>query len=473
MLVRTDLLPITVRGPKAPPLIGSLGAALRFFADPVGGMLDLHRAHGDLVAVADRNAALLCAFGAEHNRAVMSQPAVFENLSELPIPVRPGTAFSRLNNNVVFLNGEAHRTRRRLLMPAFTRSAVEAYAPDVVAVADAHLARWPVGQTTNVSARLQDLTASIAIRCLFGLDPRGDAEALGKVAVELLAHVASPLMMLLPFDLPGTPLRRALRLAERMETGLLALIEEKRRSPGGTDALSRLIHGRDEEGAELSRADLVAECNTLFAAGFDTSTHTLSWTLLFLAEHPDVLDDLLDEIEAVLGGEPPTVAHLPGLVKLDRVVKESMRLMPVAVLLPWRVVTRDVQLGPATLPAGAQVILSPIVTHREPKLYPSPLRFDPSRWKELSPPAYAYFPFGVGPRTCIGASFATMALRLTLARILQRVRPVLPEGRAVDYAMRGPSVGPKGGLQVELRPAGSPGRRARPRGSINKLVDLS
>jgi cytochrome P450 len=473
MLVRTDLPPIAVRGPKAPPIIGPLGAALRFFADPVGSMLDLHRAHGDLAAVADRNAALVCAFGAENNRAVISQPAVFENMSEVPLPVRPGTAFSRLNNTVVFLNGEAHRTRRRLLMPAFTKSAVEGYAPDMVAVADAHLARWPAGQTVNVSALLQDMTASIAVRSLFGLDPRGDAEALGKIAVEILEHVASPAMMLFPFDLPGTPLRNTNRLAERLETGIRALIAEKRRSPGGKDALSRLIDAHDEEGAELSEADLVAESNTLFAAGFDTTTHTLSWTLLLLAEHPEILDDLLDEIRTVLGGEAPTPARLPELVRLDRVFKESMRLVPVAVLLLLRVVKKDVRLGPAQLPAGAQVILSPIVTHREPTLFPSPQRFDPSRWKDCSPGPYAYFPFGVGPRTCLGASFAALAVRLTLARILQRVRPALPPGSRVDYAVRGPAVGPKGGLRVELLPAGSKGRKTRPAGTVNKLVDLS
>src|SRR6185437_7254801 len=145
MLVRTDLPPVALRGPAALPLLGPLGSALRFFADPVGSMLALHREHGDLVAVADRNAAIVCAFGAEHNRAVITQPGVFEHLSEVPIPVRPGTALSRLNNTILFLNGEAHRARRRLLMPAFSKAAVEGYAPEMVAVADAMLARWPIG----------------------------------------------------------------------------------------------------------------------------------------------------------------------------------------------------------------------------------------------------------------------------------------------------------------------------------------
>jgi cytochrome P450 len=472
MLVRTDLPPIALRGPKPPPLLGPLGAALRFFADPVKGMLALHREYGDLAAVADNNAAIVCAFGAEHNRAVISQPAVFEHLSEVPIPVRPGTAFARLNNTILFMNGDAHRARRRLLMPAFSRAAVEGYAPEMIATADDAIARWPVGGTADVSALLRDLTASIALRCLFGLDVRSGTEELGKLEVEILATIASPLAMLLPLDIPGTPFGRALRLSERVEQRIRALIADKRRRPGDTDALARLMDARDEDGSALGEAELVAESNSLFAAGFDTSAHTLTWTMLLLAEHPDVLDDLIDELKTVLRVEPPTVAHLADLVKLDRVIKESMRLLPVAVLLFMRVVAQAAQLGAVTLPVGTQLFLSPIVTHRDPTLYPAPMRFDPARWIGLEPPLYAYLPFGAGPRTCIGAQFATVALRLTLARILQRVRPVVPEGARVDYAVRGPAMGPKGGLRLELRPAGAPGRRARPQGNLRTLVDL-
>lgn len=472
MLARTDLPPIPVRGPKAPPVIGPLGGVLRFFADPVGAMFALHRSYGDLAAVADSNAALVCAFGAEHNRAVLTQPAAFKHLSEVPIPVRPGTAFSRLNNTVLFMNGEAHRTRRRLLMPAFSKAAVEGYARAMVAVADQMVARWPIGETADVSPLLRDLTAAITLRCLFGLDAQDDTEVLGRLAVELLATIASPLAMLLPFDIPGMPYSRALRISERVETRVLKLIAEKRRCPGGTDALSRLMNARDEQGALLNEADLVGESNSLFAAGFDTSAHTLTWTLLLLAEHPDVLDDLLDELRAVLKGKPLSVEHLPELGRLDRVLKESMRLLPTAVLLFLRVAAAEARLGAVTLPAGAQVILSPIVAHRDPALYPSPQRFDPDRWKGLDPSPYAYLPFGAGSRMCIGVSFATVALRLMLARVLQSVRPVLPAGARVDYAVRGPAMGPKGGLRLELRAAGSAGRRGRPSGTINTLVDM-
>lgn len=472
MLVRTDLPPIPIRGPKAPPVIGPLGGVLRFFADPVRSMLALHREHGDLAAVVDRNAALVCAFGAEHNRAVTTQTALFEHLSEVPIPVRPGTAFARFNNTVIFKNGDAHRARRRLLMPAFSKAAVEGYAPEMVSVADAMTARWPIGSTFDVAPRLRDLTVAIALRCLFGLRALDGSEELGRLETELLATLAAPLCMLIPFDLPGTPYRRALRLSERVEARVLRLIADKRRQPGGTDALSRLIAARDEDGSLLSDEDLVGECNTLFAAGYDTSAHTLAWTLFLLAAHPDVLDELDEELRSVLKGAAPRAEHLPELVRLDRVVKESMRLLPTPVLLFMRVCAGDAQLGAHTLPRGAQVLLSPIITHRDPARYPAPQRFDPARWATLEPLPYEYLPFGVGARMCIGAAFATVALRLTLARILQKARPVLPPNPRVDYVVRGPAMGPKGGLRLRLAAPGSRGRVERVRGNINELVDF-
>lgn len=472
MLARTNLRPIAVRGPKAPPLLGPLGGVLRFFADPVGRMLDLHRDYGDLAAVVDGNAAIVCAFGKAHNHAVITAPSVFEHLSEVPITVRPGTAFSRFNNTILLMNAEAHRARRRLLMPAFSKAAIEGYAPEIAAVADEMIGRWPLGRTVDVAALLRDVTASIVIRCLFGLKDRRDVDALSALEQSLLACTMSPGMMALPFDIPGTPLHRALRLAERMEKSILEIIAEKRRSPGGTDALSRLIEARDENGSALSLPDLVGEINSLFAAGFDTSSLTLAWTLLLLALHPDVLDEVMEEVQVVLKGKPPTAEHVPALVRLDRVIKESMRLLPVAVLLFMRVCAEDAKLDGITLPKGAMVMLSPLLTHRDPEVYPSPRRFDPARWERLDPPLYTYLPFGVGARTCIGAPFAGLALRITLARVLLHARPAVPPGTRIDYEVRGPALGPKGGLRLSLLPPASRVRAPRVTGSIHALVDL-
>jgi cytochrome P450 len=470
MLARTDLPPVDIRGPKA-PLLGTLAGVLRFFADPVRAMIELHRDHGDIAAVVDRNPAIVCAFGAAHNQTVITQPA-FHHLSEVPIRVPPGTSLARLNNTVLFMNGDAHRTRRRLLMPAFTKTAVDGYAHEMVAVADAIVGRWPVGSTADVAALLRNLTAALVLRCLFGLPSTDDIDALGRMELEILATFASPMAMLLPFAIPGTPYARTMSLSRRIEARIRTLIDERRRTPEGKDALSRLIHARDED-ATLSDDELVGESNSLFVAGFDTSAHTLTWTLFLLATHPEVLDELVDELDAVLHGDKPTAERLPELVKLDRVVKESMRLLPVALLLFMRVSASDAQIGPHTLPSGSTLFLSPMITHRDPTRYPAPQRFDPARWATLAPSPYEYLPFGAGPRMCIGSSFATLALRLTLARILQSVRPALPAGARVDYALQGAAVGPKHGLRLELHPPTQRRRTpVRPSGTIRSLIDL-
>lgn len=476
MLARTDLPPVDIRGPKAPPLIGPLGGVLRFFADPVRSMIELHRDHGEIAAVVDRNAAIVCVFGAAHNQAVITQPAIFHHLSEVPIRVRPGGALERLNNTVIFKNGDAHRNRRRLLMPAFSKSAVEGYAREMLVVADEMIRRWPVGETVDVAPLLRDVTAAIVLRCLFGLSSVDGIDSLGQMEIDILATFASPMAMLLPFGIPGTPYARAMSLAQRIEKRIRVLIDERRRNPDGKDALSRLIHAADDEGGTLSDEDLLGESNSLFAAGFDTSAHTLTWTLFLLAQHPEVLDEVLDELHDVLQDGKLEPEHVPELVKLDRVVKESMRLLPVAVLLFMRVCASEVRIGPHTVPEGSTLFLSPFVTHRDPTLYPAPQRFDPARWAKLDPSPYEYLPFGAGSRMCIGSSFATLALRLTLARILQSVRPVLPARARVDYALRGPALGPKNGLRLELHPpAQRPsqrGRAARPSGTIRMLIDL-
>jgi cytochrome P450 len=472
MLARTDLPPVPIRGPAAPLLLGPLGGVLRFFADPVGRMLALRRDHGDLAAVSDGSAALVCAFGAEHNRTVITRPALFQHLSEVPIRVKPGTSFARFNNTVLLMNGDAHLRRRRLLMPAFTKAAVDGYAPEMSAAACEATAQWPIGKVADAAGLVRDLTVAIALRCLFGLRAADGTEELGRLQTKLLATIVSPLNMMFPFDLPGTPYGRTLRLAERVEQRIRRLIEEKRRQPGGTDMLSRLMAARDEDGGALSEDELIGESNSLFGAGYDTSAHTLAWTLLLLTQHEDVLDEVVEEIQSVTKGAPPAAEHLPGLVRLDRVLKESMRLLPTAILLFMRVCYQGAMLGDVALPEGAQIILSPLVTHRDPAHYPAPQRFDPARWAGLDPPLYTYLPFGVGPRTCIGASFAGVALRLTLARILQVVRPVLPARSRVDYEVRGPAMGPRGGLRLELAPPGSRARSARVKGTITELVDF-
>ncbi len=467
--------PVPIRGPRPIPLLGPLGRVLQFFGDPASRMLALHREFGDIAAVTDRSPALVCAFGAELNREVITNHAIFEHTSEVPLRAPPGSALSRFNTVLPFLNGDTHRRRRRLMMPAFQKAALDGYAGDIVAVTNATLTRWPTDRVVDVAALLRQLTVFVALRSLFGLDALDGKERLGELVSSLLDALASSLAIALPVMLPGTPFHTAVTKADHVENRLRDLIAEKRRNPGeGKDVLSILLRAHDEDGSTLSEAELLSESNGLFVAGYDTSAQTLSWTLFLLAQHPKVLADVRDELAAVLRGGEPTPENIGRLVLLDRLIKESMRLLPAAPMLFIRVAAREAPLGPYVLPAKANVVLSPLVTHRDPERFPEPARFRPERWERLEPTAYEYLPFGAGPRMCLGAAFAGLSLRLMLAQILQRFSPKVPDGARISHKVRGIALAPGHGLPMTLSPDKNKlADPARVRGNIGELVALS
>lgn len=470
----TGLPPVTVRGPKALPLVGAHIGALRLLADPIGRMTALQREFGDVAAIADRSPALVCAFGAERNREVLSNLAAFEHEDGLFFTTKPDSPLHTLAKGLVFQAGESHRRHRRLMMPAFQRSAVDGYAPDIVAITEAALKTWPNGQVCDVAELTRRLVQRIAVRCLFGLDEREGERGLGRLAAETTDLLTSPLSVALPLDIPGTPHARLLRLAEQLLALLRGLLAEKRRQlAGASDAFALIVRAGESEQSPLSDDELCGEAITLFVAGHDTQARTLAWTLFLLERHPDVLADVVDEIDAVTGGEPPTLEHVPRLVLVDRVLKESMRVLAPAPVSFVRICQDEVRLGQHTLPRGGSVLLSPFVTHRDPERFPAPARFLPRRWERLQPSPYEYLPFGAGPRMCIGASFATLTTRLVLPMILQKFRMTLAPGARVSRLVRGNILGPKYGLPMHLAPQDrrfTPG--PRPGGDIGEIVEL-
>jgi cytochrome P450 len=315
----------------------------------------------------------------------------------------------------------------------------------------------------------------VAVRCLFGLDWTKGDRGLGRAATESVDLLTSPLTPLLPFQIRGLPYQRLLDVAEELVALLLAIIEEKRAQPGeGRDALALMVHAHDDEHAALSDNELIGEAITLFVAGHDTQAKTLAWTLFLLVQHPKVLADVLDEIDAVLRGAPPTMQDVPRLVLVDRVLKESMRVLAPVPVSFIRVCQTEARLGPYTLPPKASVVLSPFITHRDPERYPEPARFKPERWEKLQPTPHEYLPFGAGSRMCIGAGFATLAMRLILPMILQRYRLTLAHGARISRTVRGNILGPKYGLPMLIAPQDRRfARREHVRGDIPELLDLS
>ena len=435
---------------------------LRFFADPVGRLFELHARFGAIVALADRDAALVCAFGAEANRVVLADPDRFHHHDELPFAVPADSVPRRLHTSLTSMNGALHKARRRALQPLFARAAVEAYRDAMADEIAAHLPRLARGATTDVITEMNALALRIAMRCLFGVPPTA---ALARLGVAYLERLIDPWVIAIPFAFRGTPRGRLFADAAHLEAGIRTLIDERRRAPGGDDLLARMLAL-----PELADDELVGQVTLMFVAGYETTASTLAWTLLLLSQHERELALLAAEL-APLGGRVPTVAELATLPHLDAVVRESMRLVPAAPFLFLRRTTAPATLLGHEVPEGALVMLSPLVTHRDPLRFSEPARFVPDRWTGLDPSPYEYLPFGAGPRLCLGAAFARQALRLALAAILSHAHPMLADGATVRHRCRGVILGFEGTLPMRWVAPGE-ARAVRPaRGNVHVLFD--
>ncbi|HEU5099971.1 MAG TPA: cytochrome P450 [Roseiflexaceae bacterium] len=369
-------------------------------------------------------------------------------------------------------DGEEHRVQRKLVLPAFHRLRIAAYRDDMVAITQSVLNCWRVGEQVDVAEQLRHLTARVATKTLFGEDIAQDSHGAGRTVQAALATLSQPLTTLLPYDLPGLPYHRFLDLITRFDTQMRAIIQRKRaagRDDG--DVLSTLIQAHDEaSGATLDEDELLAWVGSLFGASHETSSLALTWTLLLLSQHPQVAADLWDELTGVLGGAPPTVEQLTQLPLLERVIKESMRLIPPAPFT-WRYAAHPTQIGGYPIPQGTEVYTSIYQTHHMPELYAE--RFNPRRWETIEPGPWEYLPFSAGPRMCIGAGFAMMEIKIVLALLLQRYRmqfvPKLPVDR---YGII--TIGPKHGLPMIVHrqdrnfAAGVGGVR----GNVREMVEL-
>lgn len=460
------LPPADVPGPRGLPLLDPPRSVLQFFADPVGRMLDLHRRFGSIAALVENNPAVVLAFGAARNQEVLTQPAIFRHAESIPVRSPEGSSLARFNRVLPFTNGEAHKRRRRLLQPAFQRSALEGYIDDTERIAETMVSKWPHDTPLDLVGLCRSLTAAITVKTIFGTSTGDPGEDLAALETTLLDALSSLSSLVLPFDVPGLPFHVAMNTATRLEAALRRLIAERRKNPSqGRDALSILLQARDENGETLSDDELVPECNGLFVAGHDTAAVTLSWTLLLLERHPKVLKDVLDEVDVLPKGPAPEGGPV------DLALRESMRVLPAAPMLFMRELSEDAPLGSFHLPKGATVILSPLVTHRDPERFPDPDRFRPSRWTTIRPSIYEYLPFGAGARMCLGAALANQMLRIVLPAILRRGVPRLKEGARISRAVRGIALSPRNGMPITWMPRGKAlPEPARITGDIGEIV---
>lgn len=470
MPVLTGFASTPLPGPAPLPVLGHLPRVMQFLFDPIEHLTRLS-AQGDVVAVCRDNPALVCVFGAERNREVLTNLEVFRN-DEGMFPGPKESSFGLMNEMITGINGEAHARHRRLMAPAFSKAKLEGYAEQVVDIAERMVASWPRDKDFDLDEGLRDLSLRVAGRTLFGAEAL-DAGGLGELTGRYARAVTNPMVMLLPRDLPGTPYRRASRLGDALFGQLEKMVRKRRAHPSGDhDALSLLLSAA-EAGDNFSDRELLAELVALFFAGYETTARTLSWTMFLLDRHPEVLSGVLQEIDEVLAGRSPSPGDFPRMPRVERAIKESMRLLPPMPMLFFRVLSREARLGDVTLPPRSNVLVSPYITQRDPKVFSEPKRFRPERWETIDPSPFEYLPFGGGPRVCIGAAFARQTLRLVLPTLLQRARFSLVPGARIERHVQAIALTSKHGMPMRLlAPHRRPHVPAPIRGDLHELVDL-
>jgi cytochrome P450 len=360
-----------------------------------------------------------------------------------------------LGNGLLTSEGDFWRQQRKLAQLAFHRDRVAAYAATMVAATERMLAGWADGQVRDVQDDMMRLTLEIVAKCLFSADVSRDTAG-ASAAMETLIRSFNNRVerwIRLPMAIPTPSNLRFRRAMGRLDRIVFAIIAERRTSGMDRgDLLSMLLHAQDEDdGRRMTDRQLRDEAMTLFMAGHETTANTLAWTWMLLSQNPEAEATLHDELANVLAGRSPTFADLPRLVFADRVITEALRVYPTVWLL-GREAVEPCTIGGERVPVGLTLWMSQWVIHRDGRFFDDPESFRPDRWSDglaRRIHRYAYFPFGGGPRICIGNSFAQMEAVLLLATIAQRYQVHLVPGTVVRLFPT-MTLRPDGGVHVVL-----------------------
>ncbi len=348
-----------------------------------------------------------------------------------------------LGNGLLTSEGDFWRKQRRLIQPAFHREKLAKIAEMMMAETESMLQNWEkqadTGKFIDMSFEMSKIALEIVTKSLFFSQLKGNMNEISRRITEVVQYGSNRIdhPFLLPTWIPSPYNMREKRAMEALDKIVYGMIGERHNSTERyDDLLSMLMETQDEEsGEKMSDKQLRDEVMTIFMAGNETSANALAWTWYLLSQNPDKLAKVLAEIAAVLGQEKPTMATLRQLTYLKQVIDESMRIMPPAWIMGRKTIAAD-KLGDFDIPANYNVIMPIWVVHKDPEIWENAEAFEPERFAPENikdKHRFAYFPFGGGPRQCVGNNFAIMEMQIVLAMVLQKYRLTLHANYVLGY----------------------------------------
>ena len=424
--------------------------------DYLGFMREQQQRHGDMVGLRLFGIEAVLLFHPEHVREALVQS--HEGLVRFE---RGTQVFSDAHGqSVLVAEGEAWKTKRRLLQPGFAPRRVEAFAPLMVAAGEDALRAWPAQAVFELDFEqaMTRLTMDVILRTLFS--SRVDAEARAAEAAVHDITVEGNKEMFWPRSAPlWAPWKAKKRRALRTLDGLIRRhIAARGENEQGDDLLAMLMQLRDEQGRQAFTGEALRdECMTIFLAGHETSATSLAWWGWCMAAHPEIAERAAAEVTQQLGARSPTFADIAALPYLAQTIKECMRLHPAVPALLSRRTTRELQIGGRSIASGSMLMITPGLMQNDARWFAEPASFRPERFAADAPeiPRGAWMPFGAGPRVCLGSHFALTEITLIAALLLQRYRFAPVPGRAAPEPVLNITLRPREKLRLILRPRGS------------------
>ncbi|WP_156723581.1 cytochrome P450 [Streptomyces apocyni] len=437
-------------GPKGVPLLGSLGS---WRGNTAEFLLGLQRDYGDVVRMR---------LGPMTVHQVTGPDAVHQVLVKNHGNYVRGPLYEQfgvvMGKGLLTSDGEFWRGHRRAVQPVFLKNAVLDIIPNVVRATHEMLDEWEVkaqrGEPVDLMAEMLKLTLVTLSRSLFAYDIKPSSRVLKLIVddvVEVMFRRGTASEML-PSWLPTDRKRKITRIHQVFDK-IVADVRGSHARTGEGPLISLMEQAEDPAtGQPWTDQQIRDELLTIYLAGHETTAVSLCWTLLSIANHPSVQEELDSEVERVLGGGPPDAENADALAYTQRVVDESLRMHPPIWIFPRAAAGPDTLDGYA-IEAGSSVLLSPLVSHHNPRYWDNPLAFDPSRFTPSAVrerPRMAYFPFGAGPRQCVGNSMALLELRTIVAMINQRFKVSMIPGHALRYGSPVISLRPLKDVMVRL-----------------------